>query len=92
MFPCLLVKMYERIFSTRDHRDKAKCIHLIGKLNVVRRDDHQALLYFREARRQWKSTLVINHPDLRSLSQGHCSSSVAFTAMQHQDDSNHVEK
>jgi len=56
--------MYEQIFPNRDHRNKAKCIYLLGEIYTKKKDYNRALDYYRKAYEMWKKTLVMEHPYL----------------------------
>ncbi|CAF2745105.1 unnamed protein product [Rotaria sp. Silwood2] len=43
------LQMYERIFVRREHRDKAKCNFLMGRLCLARGDEDKALYHFQTA-------------------------------------------
>ena len=60
----ILVEIYERIFPHIQHRDKAKCIHLRGRLHNAMSNYQHATRDYREAYEIWKKVLVAQHPDL----------------------------
>jgi hypothetical protein len=63
-FIFILVEIYDKFLSAPQHRDRAKALHLLGRIYVVRQDDQNALIVFRQTLQTWKVTLRPGHPDL----------------------------
>ncbi|CAF3331113.1 unnamed protein product [Rotaria socialis] len=71
--------MYRRLFTLDgDHRDIAKCWHLIGQTHATLGNNTKASEAFETALRMWTNKLPKHHPDILLCHQ----SMVAFYADQ----------
>lgn len=59
----IVVEIYRHVFPSHDHRNSAKCFHVLGEIYWKKNDSKQALHYYRKAYQIWKKVLINNHPE-----------------------------